>query len=125
VKLTLTFERHGCPPWGVLGGKPGKPGYVEIQRAGESEARKYLKATDVPLDVGDHVRIYTGGGGGYGDPLARDPELVALELRRGVVSPESALDDYGVMVDDEGRLDRDRTLAERARKRTQDGARNK
>jgi len=120
VKLTLTFERHGCPPWGVLGGKPGEPGYVEIQRAGESEVRKYLKATDVPLDVGDQVRIYTGGGGGYGDPLDRDPELVALELRRGVVSPESALDDYGVVVDDAGRLDRDRTLAERARRRTQD-----
>lgn len=120
MKLTLTFERHGCPPWGVLGGKPGEPGYVEIQRAGESEVRKYLKATDVPLDVGDQVRIYTGGGGGYGDPLDRDPELVALELRRGVVSPESALDDYGVVVDDAGRLDRDRTLAERARRRTQD-----
>jgi N-methylhydantoinase B len=41
----------------------------------------------------------TGGGGGYGDPFTRDPARVAADVRNGFVSVESALRDYGVVVD--------------------------
>ncbi|TAK81258.1 MAG: hydantoinase B/oxoprolinase family protein [Betaproteobacteria bacterium] len=112
VKLTLTFERHGCPPWGLLGGADGMPGYVEIQRKGD-EPKKYLKATDIPLGAGDRVFIHTGGGGGYGDPLERDPELVAADVRKGFVTHAAALEDYGVVLDAGFNIDVAKTNARR------------
>jgi N-methylhydantoinase B len=45
---------------------------------------------------GERVASHTGGGGGYGDPLARDPEAVAEDVREGWVSRERALSVYGV-----------------------------
>jgi N-methylhydantoinase B len=116
VKLTLTFERHGCPPWGLLGGAPGEPGYVEIQRVGE-EPRMYLKATDIPLSPGDRVFIHTGGGGGYGPPLDRDPQSVARDVQCGYVSASVAREVHGVVLEDSGQLRPDATAAERKRRR--------
>jgi N-methylhydantoinase B len=48
---------------------------------------------------GDTIRLETAGGGGYGDPRARDPEAVLSDLRNGYISPESAERDYGLQVD--------------------------
>jgi N-methylhydantoinase B len=117
VKLTLTFERHGCPPWGVLGGKDGQPNYVEIQRSGEQSPTRFLKASDVPLQPGDRVLVRSGGGGGYGSPFERDPGAVALDVRRGFLSRAAARDDYGVVLDDSGEVDTAATAAERPRRR--------
>jgi N-methylhydantoinase B len=116
VKLTLTFERNGCPPWGLLGGRDGEAGYVEIERIGDAR-RKYLKATDVPLGPGDRVYVHTGGGGGYGPPLARDPATVARDVERGFVSRAAARTEYGVVLHDDGRVDEAATIAERARRK--------
>jgi N-methylhydantoinase B len=52
----------------------------------------------VPVKAGDVVRILTPGGGGWGDPLARVPEMVRLDVQRGLVSLDSARDDYGVVL---------------------------
>lgn len=57
-----------------------------------------------------------GGGGGYGEPFERDPELVATEVRNGTVSAEAAARDYGVVIQSEsGQLDRTATEALRRR----------
>jgi N-methylhydantoinase B len=117
VKLTLTFERHGCPPWGLLGGTDGMPGYVEIQRKGDEKPQKFLKATDIPLAAGDRVFIHTGGGGGYGDPLQRDPQSVALDVQKGFVTSAAALKEYGVAVEASFKVDLARTKAERERRK--------
>jgi N-methylhydantoinase B len=113
-KLTVTFERFGCPPWGLLGGAEGEPGYVTIERNGQPPQR-VLKASDIPLQAGDQIRIRTGGGGGYGNPLRRSPERVALDVRRGFVSRESAQTDYGVILDEAGRVDELATARQRKR----------
>ena len=42
------------------------------------------------------IRVFTGSGGGYGDPRARDPELVRADVRNGLLSPEHARNVYGV-----------------------------
>ena len=47
---------------------------------------------------GDVVRCQTGGGGGFGDPSERDPELVRADVESGVLSPERAQQDYGYTV---------------------------
>jgi N-methylhydantoinase B len=51
-----------------------------------------------PILAGTLVRIDTTGGGGWGDPLEREPELVAFDVTQGKVSIESARDDYGVVL---------------------------
>lgn len=113
LKLTVTFERYGCPPWGLLGGKAGTPGYAEIEYAGKKGRRRVLKETDLPLSPGDVVYVHTGGGGGFGSSLERDIELVEADVLRGYVSRENALADYGVVLDAAGRIDREATARER------------
>jgi len=50
------------------------------------------------LKPGDVVVMDAAGGGGYGDPLDRDPELVETDVAEGYVSFESAREDYGVVI---------------------------
>lgn len=57
-----------------------------------------LKCSRVRLRRGDVIRTMTGGGGGFGDPGERDPELVRTDVRDGHVSPEAAREVYGVEV---------------------------
>jgi len=55
---------------------------------------------DVPLPAGTLLRLRTTGGGGWGDPFEREPELVLADVVRGLVSVESAERDYGVVLRD-------------------------
>ena len=105
-------ERTGCPPWGIMGGHEGARPYISIERPG-AEAEEVRKA-NVPVGPGDRVRVLTSGGGGYGDPLRRDPNLVAKDARLGYISCEAAREIYGVVLDPDGHvLDRE-TAVERA-----------
>ncbi len=54
------------------------------------------------------------GGGGYGDPREREPERVAADVRRGLVSPEAAARDYGVILDAVGAVDAEATRRQRS-----------
>jgi N-methylhydantoinase B len=65
------------------------------------------------VKAGDLLHFITWGGGGWGDPLARDPALVGLEIRQGLVTPEGARA-YGVVADAEGTVDYVATEALRA-----------
>ena len=74
------------------------------------------KVTAYPLRAGDMITMLTSAGGGFGDPYDRDPELVAVDVRDGRVSPEAARRDYGVAVDPEtGEVDPAATAALRSR----------
>ena len=62
------------------------------------------------MKAGDLLHFVTWGGGGWGDPLERDPELVSLEIRQGLVTPKGARA-YGVVADGDGVVDADATAA--------------
>jgi N-methylhydantoinase B len=79
--------------WGVNGGRAGQPFRVEI----EGHEMEGL-TDDQPVRAGEVIRIRTTGGGGWGDPLNRPPEKVAVDVRDGKVSAEGARDDYGVVL---------------------------
>ena len=66
----------------------------------------------MPVAPGDLLHFVTWGGGGWGDPLERDPELVALEVQRGLVSVEGAAR-YGVVLTADGTVDSAATEATR------------
>ena len=69
-----------------------------------------------PADVHE---FRLSAGGGYGDPLLREPERVQEDIELGYVSREAAADIYGVMIDDNGKVDRSQTDARRLRMRTE------
>ena len=92
--------------WGVLGGKPGKPGRVSVFRKEGGEPEIYYKHEGIALTPGDEVRIEAGGGGGYGAPSERALDSIALDLKRGYVSAEAATRDYGVRITADGEVTR-------------------
>ena len=98
------MHRATCPPWGLCGGEPGRPDMFHFEIPGR-ERFSAPKLENVPLPTGSVVRMETAGGGGWGDPLARDPALVALDVRRGYVSAQAARDYYGVVLDPSGEPD--------------------
>jgi N-methylhydantoinase B len=90
--------RHGYPPWGLAGGQPGLPSDSLMKRPGESSfSRVDLIRQTVP--EGSVAVIVTAGGGGWGDPLARDPDRVRQDVIDDLVSEEAARDQYGVVLD--------------------------
>jgi N-methylhydantoinase B len=107
--------RSKFPPWGVLGGKPARTGFYAVN--GEELAETVREA---PLEPGDIVQVNMNAGGGYGDPLERDPELVLGDVLDGYVSIAGARDDYGVAIaPDKQVIDREETERLRARRREQ------
>jgi N-methylhydantoinase B len=83
--------------WGLKGGRAGKPFRVTVDPGGPRERQLEGLVDDEPIPAGTLVRIDTTGGGGWGDPLEREVELVALDVAQGKVSAASASDDYGVV----------------------------
>jgi N-methylhydantoinase B len=96
--LSLWFERSKTPAWGLFGGHPATPPDVIIN-PGRPDERHLLKCNVLPIKTGDVIRTMSGGGGGYGDPKDRDPELVRADARNRHVTPEAAKNIYGVSVD--------------------------
>jgi N-methylhydantoinase B len=76
----------------------GASGRVVVIRQGETAAIDGNKTDELELHAGDAVLVEVGGGGGYGSPRERPVEDVLRDVRRGYVSAESALRDYGVEI---------------------------
>lgn len=108
--LTVTTDRvKYTPPWGLFGGKPGKTNITVVYR-NNGKQEKWRKISNLPLDENEVVSFQTGGGGGYGPPLERDPDLVLRDVIDGYVSFESIREDYGVVINkDEMSVDQEAT----------------
>jgi len=97
--LYLWLERSVTPAWGLFGGGDAV-GPDVIINAGAPDEQRMLKVNALPLPPGSVVDLLTGGGGGFGMPLERDPERVRADVLDGYVSREAAARDYGVVLDD-------------------------
>jgi N-methylhydantoinase B len=97
-------RRANCPPWGLWGGGAGEPGGYLLRLPGENEFKQMIGA-HIPVPVDSEAIVRTGGGGGWGDPLDRDPELVRQDVVEDFISPEAARDDYGVVLAADGSVD--------------------
>jgi N-methylhydantoinase B len=82
--------------WGVRGGLAGRSFEVVIDPGGPGEREVDALADAEPVRAGEVIRIRTTGGGGWGDPLERDPVLVVRDVVWRKVSPTAAEDQYGV-----------------------------
>lgn len=113
----LFGERGKFAPPGVVGGHAGAANrFVFEQADGEHTPPMVSKMLGIHIDRGQKVRLETPGGGGYGDPMTRDPEAVVRDVERGFVGRESASSDYGVAIAPDGSCDMAATKTIRDRK---------
>ncbi|UCG45371.1 MAG: hydantoinase B/oxoprolinase family protein [Candidatus Bathyarchaeota archaeon] len=96
--LSILAERVKIPPWGLFRGRPGALGEYLLKKP-DGRTIKLKSKSVVTMRQGDTLLIKTPGGGGYGDPLERDPELVLIDVINELVSLKSARTDYGVIID--------------------------
>ncbi len=118
AQLSVLSDKNVIPPYGVRNGATGARNRFTVGRDGREIEPSNLpgKITAFPLRAGDVVIERTAGGGGYGDPLEREPESVARDVRFGYVSHEAARSVYGVVLSGQN-VDNEATIAARARLR--------
>ena len=103
-QIAIHDDRWFVPPWGVNGGLPGQRARKVLERADGSMEIVGNKVDDIAVKADDQLHFITWGGGGWGDPLERDPELVGKEIRQGLVTAGGARA-YGVVADASGSVD--------------------
>ncbi len=92
------MERHRFRPWGLAGGQCASGGRVTLRRSGGSDEVDIGKIDLLRLHRGDVLRVEIAGGGGWGDPLLRDPQKVLDDVLDGFVSESAARERYGVEI---------------------------
>jgi N-methylhydantoinase B len=113
--VSLLGERGKFPPFGVNGGKSAALNRFIYQSAGGEHTPPLVsKVTDIRIAQGQRVRLETPGGGGYGDPLKRDPVRVANDVKLGYVTRASARKDYNVVIGHDGSVDTEATAGLRS-----------
>ena len=106
------FQGHSSP--GIYGAKPAMPSRARLDPDTPDEKALTSKVAGVRLKKGMRVAFELGGGGGYGNPLERDPERVRTDVLRGYVTREGARKSYGVALRDDLSIDAAATQALRS-----------
>ncbi|MFP6705594.1 MAG: hydantoinase B/oxoprolinase family protein [Alphaproteobacteria bacterium] len=96
--VSIHDDRHESQPWGILGGKPGAVSAKWLIRKDGEKSPLPSKIDGVHVRPGDRIVFRTAGGGGWGDPLEREPGTVRRDVARRLLSAGSARDDYGVVL---------------------------
>ncbi len=98
-------DHHVVKPWSLFGGQPGGTGATLIRKKGTGEwltvsqlfnKSSTSKYSNVQFEPGDEIKLRTPGGGGYGNPLERDRQMVSDDVRAGFVTPDAAARFYGM-----------------------------
>ena len=98
--ISAMFDRVGHAARARAAGKDGAPGRVSLVSGGHLNAKGYQ-----PIAAGDRLCLELPGGGGFGNALEREPDLVHEDVSDGLLSEAEARSDYGVVVDDDGAID--------------------
>jgi N-methylhydantoinase B len=96
VNQYVVNQRHTHP--GIAGGANGAPDACVISAGTEREVRVAPSVAGARMETGDRLVYQFGGGGGWGDPLARDPGDVLEDVWDEYVSIDAARDQYGVVI---------------------------
>jgi N-methylhydantoinase B len=98
--LTIHGDREKFPPFGMAGGTNAGGCKLIVNPGTDRERDVGMYATGIQLKKGDHIYYNTAGGGGFGNPLERDPELVLKDVLDDWISLECAEEWYGVVIDE-------------------------
>lgn len=116
LEATMTvrgMNRFHFNPWGARGGHSGRLGEV-IVNPDRPDGKSIGKINVLRMKRGDVARLITPAGGGFGDPLERNPAAIAADMRRGLLSAAKATADYGVVFAADGAIDEAATAKRRA-----------
>ena len=114
--LFLWFERSKTTAWGLFGGADGLPPNVKVERPDE-DTLELLKVNGIKVCKGTVIRSLTGGGGGFGNAVERDPAAVRQDVVDRYVSMDHAREAYGVVLTESLEVDEDGTRQRRAEMR--------
>jgi N-methylhydantoinase B len=89
--------RLTCPPWGLVGGGSGAVATTLVKAPGDTELH-VPRTQPIMWPAGTEVLYMTAGGGGWGDPVERDPERVLHDVREEYISEARASEQYGVVL---------------------------
>ncbi len=98
--LTIRADRHYHPPYGLAGGDAGAPSRNVVVARGEPFDLPGMPMEATLLGEGDSFTHVAAGGGGFGDPFAREPGLVLADVLEEKVSVAAARESYGVAIAD-------------------------
>jgi N-methylhydantoinase B len=112
--ISIHDDRHLTQPWGILGGRPGACSEKWLVRKDGGRQPLPSKTDNVRVFAGDRVIFRTAGGGGWGDPLERDPLRTRNDVARKLMSETKAREEYGVVLSGAA-LDLDRRATEELR----------
>jgi N-methylhydantoinase B len=112
-EISIHDDRWLTYPWGVIGGDPGMRSRKELIKVNGDRRILPSKCDHIKVEAGDLVIFDTWGGGGWGNPLERDPATVATDVLKGLVSVDGARR-YGVVLDRMGKVDAGDTAELRA-----------
>ena len=117
IKLSVRSDKRAFPPHGLFGGEAGTGSRNLVNPGPEERQLPVLLTEPVSLQKGDLFHHVMAGGGGYGDPLERDPERVLEDVTDGKVTVRHAREAYGVVIETDGngcfRVDRAATATRR------------
>jgi N-methylhydantoinase B len=105
VLFSAHSDRHRFPPWGLVGGHPGRCGRFLLNPGTPIEKTIQSKISGLLVEKGETISAQTAGGGGYGSPIDRKPELVAQDYLDGKISMQKARAVYGVALTHGGQVD--------------------
>jgi len=118
ARASMVMDHGRFGPQGALGGADGGVNRVRIVRDSEAYTPPHLsKDQGIVIRAGDLIEVTTPGGGGFGDPLRRSPERVALDVARGYYPREEAAALFGVVLEADGRVAQEATAERRAGRR--------
>ena len=105
--LSVLGDKNIIPPFGVAAGISGAANRFTVERDGELIEPSPIpgKVGAFPLLKGDIVRVETSGGGGFGDPVKRDPDSVKQDIALGYISSTQAETRYGIVLNEGGTVD--------------------
>jgi N-methylhydantoinase B len=116
--VTLTQESHRHTLQGYVGGQAGASSFAILKPGAPDEMFVTESVREIELQPGEALYTFKGGGGGWGSPLERDTQMVLEDFQDGYVSRQTALDVYGVVIDDADaqhpRVDVEATVARRS-----------
>ncbi|HUP32218.1 MAG TPA: hydantoinase B/oxoprolinase family protein [Gaiellaceae bacterium] len=112
TSLIVRSDRRAHPPYGLQGGLPGATS-VNLLRRPDGSEEELPPMFSTTIRAGDVYYHRIAGGGGFGDPLERDPDAVAADVADGKVSERAAREQYGVILRDDRAADDGATRRER------------
>jgi N-methylhydantoinase B len=99
ARASMVMDHGRTGPLGALGGADGGVNRVTVTRGGRDYTPPHLsKDQNIEIGPGDIVAVSTPGGGGYGEPFTREPELVLADVKRGYYTQAQARERFGVIL---------------------------